>query len=1233
MLQRTRPDGAVCTPIVRFVTILSLCLLLLGSAFSSQGKLGHRQSSPSSSNVTSDQAFLSFGVLPVATTTPNTQTVTFTVPSGLTLGGVAVVTQGQPNLDFTAVSGGTTCAAGVSGVCAVQVQFVPLAAGIRQGAVTLSDSSGNPLISVPLSGVGNGPTVAFGPGTMTTVVGGNSNTVGLSYPNGVAVDAAGNIYVSSSYVSVIYKVTPAGVASRFAGTGRNGYSGDGGPATSAELYYPGFLRVDGAGNVYITDDGNNLVRMVTPEGIISTVAGLVPGAQICAQATDQWGDGCPATQASLDFLDSYYGEGGAVPDVQGNLYIADTAHNLIRKVDANGIITAVAGTGAAGYSGDNGPALQAQLNNPDIGGFDSAGNLYIADLYNNVIRKLTPDGIITTVAGTGAYGHSGDGGPATSATLGFPYSVQVDAAGDLYITDSGNFTEGDQHSAIRKVTPAGIISIVAGQNASGNLDGYPATSALMWGPVDIAVDGHGNLFISDDYNHEIRKVNVSDPPALSFTSTTYGSTSTAQDVDLLNLGNVPLNINPITTAANFSLGGSNTTCGSTSQVLAPAADCVFSIEFAPMTVGSISGSVQLTDNATPAIQAIPLSGAGLAATPAFAATCLEVPYDGTAHTCTGSATGITGGAVNGSWSFNPASEISAGSYSVVGTFASSDPDYLSGGASATLVIDTINQLPTVSCPAPLAYDGAAHACTITGGFGVCTSSTVTNVPGGAISLSCTGDVNHNPWSATGAITIIPANQTPVVNCHSPLTYDGAAHSCTITAGVGTCTSGSEVNVPGGSVALSCTGDSNHNPWSSTGSIVVNKAAGVISCPGTLTYQLAPAPFCSTNSGAPITFNVVRGAASITPNTNGADLSLSTNTGTVTILSASAPATANYTAAAVITPLVFTTVPIPVHLMGCKFTLTSTSTGTATTSTYSDMPPAAKYGDTVTISGCTTDDPNQPVIGYTFASTSHKSTMASQVVTFRATENVAILIYTMKSLGYAASSWTSATTIVGPRPLTVQSNSPVWPYGSLVAPTNQNPTLSLAPGTAPLVFADRLPTTGGYTITDASGNDVTSTPRNQMSIGSYTLTPIAGKLQVNGLLPYYSITGISGTLTVAPVLGNVKPNSLIAVISGIHIGSTGTAIITVTNKSGEVLNIAASLPTGPYSVSAAPGCSATAGNGGTCALTISFKPTVVGAAGTVTMNITATDANNDQFNNRARYPFTVSPVTVEGFGLK
>lgn len=282
----------------------------------------------------------------------------------------------------------------------------------------------------------------------------------------------------------------------------NGASGDGGPATSASLCVPNDVALDANGNLFIADTGNNLIRKVSPNGVITTIAGDGPacnGTFTSCPYGGFSGDGGPATSASIN------AEAVAV-DAVGNLFVLGP--NRVRKVSPSGIITTVAGNGTAGFSGDGGPAILAELYEPSAVAVDVSGNVFIADSGNNRIRKVSPSGIITTVAGSGPSceqdsiycgGFSGDGGPATSASLHNPNSVAVDVSGNVFISDYYN-------GRVRKVSTNGLITTVAGNGnpccttpspTQGlNGDGGPATSAALYGPDGVAVDAAGNLFIS-----------------------------------------------------------------------------------------------------------------------------------------------------------------------------------------------------------------------------------------------------------------------------------------------------------------------------------------------------------------------------------------------------------------------------------------------------------------------------------------------------------------------------------------------------------------------------------------------------------------------------------------------------------------------------------------------------------------------------------------------------------------
>jgi RHS repeat-associated protein len=308
----------------------------------------------------------------------------------------------------------------------------------------------------------------------------------LSWPYGAAVDREGNIFIADDGNHRIRKVAADGIITTVAGNGIRGHSGDGGPATQAKFDSITGIAVDNAGSIYIADAGNYRIRKVNGNGIISTVAG-----------NGSWGfsgDGGPAIQARLG---SVY---GVAADNAGNVYIADAGNYRIRKVGANGIITTVAGNGTWTFSGDGGPAVRGGLNWPTGVAVDRVGNLYIADYGDNRIRKVAVSGIITTVAGDGQGGYSGDGGPAAAARFQYPYSLSVDSAGNIYVADTYN-------QCIRKIDAGGIITTIVGngsRNYSG--DGGPATLCSLSYPVGAVADAAGNVFITDYMNQRIRKV-------------------------------------------------------------------------------------------------------------------------------------------------------------------------------------------------------------------------------------------------------------------------------------------------------------------------------------------------------------------------------------------------------------------------------------------------------------------------------------------------------------------------------------------------------------------------------------------------------------------------------------------------------------------------------------------------------------------------------------------------------
>lgn len=308
-------------------------------------------------------------------------------------------------------------------------------------------------------------------------------------PWAVAVDATGNVYISDGGNNRVRKVNTSAIISTIAGNGVQGYSGDGAAATLAQLSSPVGIAIDAMGNIYVADAFNNRIRKVNTSGIISTLAGT--------GLIGYSGDGAAATLAQLNYPT------GVAVDAAGNVYINDQGNHCIRKVNTSSIISTIAGTGVGGYSGDGGNAMLAMLWTPTGIAADAAGNLYIADGVNNQrIRKINTSGIITTIAGTGVQGYFGDGAVATLAQLNNPTGVAVDTGGNVYIADFDN-------NRIRKIDTGGIISTIAGTGVQGySGDGAAATLAQLNRPYGVAVDALGNIYIADYYNQRIRKVSA-----------------------------------------------------------------------------------------------------------------------------------------------------------------------------------------------------------------------------------------------------------------------------------------------------------------------------------------------------------------------------------------------------------------------------------------------------------------------------------------------------------------------------------------------------------------------------------------------------------------------------------------------------------------------------------------------------------------------------------------------------
>ena len=330
--------------------------------------------------------------------------------------------------------------------------------------------------------------------------GGPATNASLYNPFGVVVDAAGSLIFSDYVNNRVRKVDTNGIITTIVGNGGSGFSGDGGPATNANLKLPAGIALDRYGNLLIADQGNYRVRMVSTNGLITTVAGN--GNQGYS------GDGGPATNSGLNL------PCGLATDDAGNLFIADQVDNRIRKVDTNGIITTIAGNGINAFAGDGGPASNASLNEPAGVLLTAAGKLFIADTHNNRIRMVDTNGVITTIAGNGTGAFAGDGGPATNASLYEPVGVILDEFGDLLVAD-------DPNNRVRMINPNGVITTIAGDGVQGYCgDNGPATNACLSFPCYLAIDGVGDLFITDSQNNRVRKVSLAASPTLTINDLT-----------------------------------------------------------------------------------------------------------------------------------------------------------------------------------------------------------------------------------------------------------------------------------------------------------------------------------------------------------------------------------------------------------------------------------------------------------------------------------------------------------------------------------------------------------------------------------------------------------------------------------------------------------------------------------------------------------------------------------------
>ncbi len=607
-------------------------------------------------------------------------------------------------------------------------------------------------------------------------------------PTGLAVDSAGNLYIADQWNSLVLKVSPGGTVINLAGTGTAGFSGDGGPAASAQLNAPRGVAVDAGGNLYIADALNNRIRKVSSDGIITTLAGN--------GSLGYSGDGGLAVNAQLS------GPRGLAVDGNGNLFIADFDNNTVRKISASGIITTVAGNGVAGFSGDGFAATKAQLNGPWGVAVDHAGNLFIADSANNRVRKVSSSGIISTVAGNGTAPEPsfnpmpvGDGGPAISSELSSPLGVTVDASGNLYIADSGD-------NVVRKVSATGIITTFIG----GGLSGHGAPML----PVSIAIDGSGNLFMTTELVGPIVKVS----PEGMISNTIYGKAAFGLLVAVDGAGDVFFGGGGCSTIGKVSANGSLTRIAGTcttgdswySGDSGPGLDAVFGGDSQRGQLGPLglavdaAGNVYVADTGNNAIRRLqPTSHPLLIGAVVDAASETAIPVSpGKIVTIYGAGLGpdqlvlfqVSNGSIGPqlagtSVSFNGVAAPVI--YSSATQVAAIVPYEVSGGAAQVIVTYKGQSSPPFTVPiaasAPALFtlneSGAGQAAAINADGTANTAANPVKI-GGYISLYATGEGQTSPAGTDGKIASIPLPH-PILRVNvtidgqpATVTYRGAA---------------------------------------------------------------------------------------------------------------------------------------------------------------------------------------------------------------------------------------------------------------------------------------------------------------------------------------------------------------------------------------------------------------------------------------------------------------------------
>jgi sugar lactone lactonase YvrE len=485
--------------------------------------------------------------------------------------------------------------------CTFTVTFSPTQPGVDVAALTVKSTLGATSQFV-LSGVGAAAAVALDPGTATGF------GSGLSSPGGVAIDASGNTYIADTGHNVVVRYNSAGTPTVIAGTGTAGNSGNGGPATAAALSAPSAVTVTPDGAVYIADKGNNVVRRIDPvTGVINIAAG--GASSTCAAALDTFGNGCPGTQAKLS------APTGLASDFRGNVFFSDSGNNSVRELTASGYIF---GIGGAVFSVPTALQVDANL------------NIFVADTGHNTVSEIVAGtGKVVAVAGNGQSGSSGNGGAATGAELNAPTGIALDAAGDLYIADTGNHV-------IRLVNAAGTINTVAGtlgQSGAGTLPGA-ADALLLNLPGGVASTTSGRLYVLDSGNNRAFVIDRT-VVAENLGRAALNSSSPVKTIQETSTGSLAAGLpTPLTTNTGntsvFTLTSQGSLGCSAGESLTAGATCFLAAQFNPVALGNFSATFTEA-NITPALPYVPtitLSGIGANLTATSSKTVITSPATG-----------------------------------------------------------------------------------------------------------------------------------------------------------------------------------------------------------------------------------------------------------------------------------------------------------------------------------------------------------------------------------------------------------------------------------------------------------------------------------------------------------------------------------------------------------------------------------------------------------------------------